>query len=344
MGRNLSPGFACLSRSEVLRRLHEGHIGGDAMKSLARQSVSWPSMDRDIAALVKRCDECCKSKNYSKKIPTSWPEETQKWSRVHIDLAGPLDGGHMALVLVDAFSRWPEVHLMSSTTATEVMKRLRRTFSQEGVPNTLVSDNGPQFACEEMEKWLSHIGCKHILTPPYHPRSNGLAERFVRTLKNHIRCGRGKDLQSVVDRFLLQYRNSSHSTTGVAPAVLMRGKLLRSPITALSGIGDKVWVRKHLDKDQPWKDAEVIGLEGRSLLKVLDEDSRTQRFHVEDTKERVSDLLVPSDEPSKTSDFPEPATPKEQIVDGSEDTPVREEQRDHPQRIRKKPQCLGIDC
>ena len=124
----------------------------------------------------------------------------------------------------------------------------------------------------------------------------------------------------------------------------MRGKLLRSPITALSGIGDKVWVRKHLDKDQPWKAAEVIGLEGRSLLKVLDEDDRTQRFHVEDTKERVSDLLVPSDEPSKTSDFPEPATPKEQIVDGPEDTHVREERRDHPQRIRKKPQRLGIDC
>ena len=55
---------------------------------------------------------------------------------------------------------------MSSTTSTEVTKRLRRTFAQEGVPTTLVSDNGPQFVSDETEAWLKNIGCNHVRTPP----------------------------------------------------------------------------------------------------------------------------------------------------------------------------------
>ena len=165
-------------RKEVLERLHEGHIGADSMKSIARQCVWWCSIDKDIEIVAKSCVNCGKSKNHTRARWTSWPEETQKWNRVHIDLAGPFGRDTMALVMVDAYSKWPEVHLMSSTTSTEIIKRLRRTFAQEGVPITLVSDNGPQFVSGEMEAWLKNINCHHVRTPPYHPRSNGLAERF----------------------------------------------------------------------------------------------------------------------------------------------------------------------
>ena len=275
-------------RKEVLNRLHEGHIGTDAIKSIARQCVWWPSIDHDIQMLVKTCTECCESKSHSRARWTSWPEETRKWDRVHIDLAGPFGRDTMALVMVDAYSKWPEVHLMYSTTSAEVIKRLRRTFAQEGVPMTLVSDNGPQFVSDEIEAWLKNVGCHHIRTPPYHPRSNGLAERFVQTLKNHLRCVKGSQhLQTSVDRFLMQYRNSKHSTTGVAPAIRMRGHLLRSPVIALSAIGDKVWTRKYHDKTQLWQAAEVVGLEGRNVINAKLDNGTFQRCHIEQTKPRL---------------------------------------------------------
>ena len=180
---------------------------------------------------------------------TSWPEEREKLFRVHVDLCGPFYDGSMALVMVDAFTKWPEVHLLKSTTSNDIIKRLRRTFSQEGVPATLVSYNGPQFASVEICRWLAAINCEHVRTPPYHPRSNGLAEhteRFVRTLKDHIRTAKQGDLQSTVDRFLLQYRNARHATTGQAPAFLMRNHLPHSPVVSLWG--QTIWARKYSDK------------------------------------------------------------------------------------------------
>ena len=90
------------------------------------------------------------------------------------------------------------------------------------------------------------INCEHVRTPPYHPCSNGLDERFMRTLKDHTRAAKQGDLQSTVDRFLLQYRNAQHSTAGKAPAFLMRNHLLCSPVVSLCG--QNVWARKYFDK------------------------------------------------------------------------------------------------
>ena len=58
----------------------------------------------------------------------------------------------------------------------------------QGVPRVVVSDNSPQFVSTEMEWWFSAIGCEYMWTPPYHLRSNGLVEQFVRMLKDHLRC------------------------------------------------------------------------------------------------------------------------------------------------------------
>ena len=132
----------CLQQ-EVLEHLHDGHIGTDAIKSIAQQCVWWPMIDCDIDCRAKSCEGCCKGKNHPKSMWTSWPEEREKWSCVHMDLCSPFYDGSMALVTVDAFMKWSEVHLLISTTSNDIIKQPQRTFSQEGVPTTSVSDNGP---------------------------------------------------------------------------------------------------------------------------------------------------------------------------------------------------------
>ena len=114
----------------------------------------------------------------------------------------------MFLVVVDADSKWPEVHVMKETTAGKTIERLRETFSQFGLPEQLVTDNGPQFTSEDFAQFTMMNGVKHIRCAPYHPTSNGLAERFVQSLKMALKA-------SVNNGLSLQHRvlNFSHYST-----------------------------------------------------------------------------------------------------------------------------------
>ncbi|XP_040354707.1 uncharacterized protein K02A2.6-like [Ixodes scapularis] len=104
----------------------------------------------------------------------------------------------------------------------------------EGMPETLVSDNGTQFTSNEFKDFLKRIGTRHVLTAPYHPSSNGLAERFVQTLKSALRKGVASEpLQQTLGKFLQTYRNIPHATTGEAPAVLFLGRRLRTRLDVL---------------------------------------------------------------------------------------------------------------
>jgi len=273
------------ARSEILKYLHEGHPGITAMKGLARQCVWWLKIDKDIELEVKRCTKCLAAKGSAQSSWLSWPVENEPWSRVHIDFAGPLANGQYALIIVDAFSKWPEIHTLPNITTSETIKRLRRTFAQEGVPSVLVCDNGPSLISTEMKQWLSIIGCRQILTPPYHPRSNGLAERFVRTYKEHLRADDSSDIQAATERFLLSYRNTPHSTTGQPPSMLLKGRLLRTKLTALANLKEEIYVKDHRSKDKKWKKAIILGREGERIVKVKDEEDRMQRYHIEDTKD-----------------------------------------------------------
>ena len=126
---------------------------------------------------------------------------------MHADYCGPFINGVYALVVIDSFSKWPEVFFRKSASAEFTIHALRKVFSREGIPVALVTDNGSHFSARIVTDWLSAIGCKHLFTAPRHPCSNGQAENFVRTLKNAIHCMNPSafaELERGVDLFLLQ--------------------------------------------------------------------------------------------------------------------------------------------
>ncbi|KAI4899548.1 hypothetical protein NFI96_026864 [Prochilodus magdalenae] len=149
-----------------------------------------------------------------------WPWPGAPWQRIHIDFTGPFEG-RMFFVAVDAHSKWPEVCLMDSTTASKTIQVLRSMFSRYGLPEVLVSDNGPQFVSDEFARFLKANGVKHMDSAPFHPATNGLAESFVQTFKHSLKSSRGSTpLQERLDAFLLHYRNSPHATTKETPTML----------------------------------------------------------------------------------------------------------------------------
>jgi transposase InsO family protein/predicted aspartyl protease len=219
-------------RRALLEQLHEQHLGMARMKSMARMLFFWPGLDQDIEDLARRCDVCAAAGPEIQKVPLrQWESSTTPWQRLHIDFAGPFQNA-MWLIVVDSYSCWPEVVRMSTTTTSDTIDALKKVFATHGLPLAIVSDNGPQFVSDEFERYCAYAGIRHIRTAPYHPQSNGLAERFVRTFKEGVRkmmsTDSGLSLTNAVGQFLLAYRITPHTTTGVPPSERLMGRQLRT--------------------------------------------------------------------------------------------------------------------
>ena len=238
---------------KILHDLHQEHTGMSRMKAIARSYFWWPSLDKAIESIVSSCESCQAVKSPPPKAPLHpWIWPTRPWERVHVDFAGPFRG-RMFLLLMDAHSKWPEIIELTSTTASKTIDVLREIFSRNGLPEQIVSDNGPQFVSEEFGRFMKENAIKHIRISPYHPASNGAAERLVQTFKQAMRAMESQQvpLQQTLSNFLLMYRSTPHSTTGETPSKLFLGRQLRTRFDLLlPDVGIRVRERQAAQKQQ----------------------------------------------------------------------------------------------
>ncbi|KAK8782853.1 hypothetical protein V5799_015806 [Amblyomma americanum] len=117
-----------------------------------------------------------------------------------------------------------------SANSDATIRCLRTIFCTHGIPDIIVSDNGTAFTSEKYADFLSKNGIRRILIPPYHPASNGAAERVVQTIKGKLKKAAPGDFQTNIDRILLSYRTKPHAFTGSPPAELLLSRQLQTPI------------------------------------------------------------------------------------------------------------------
>ena len=346
-----------VGRNAVLEMLHEGHPGNNRMKGLARSVVWWPGIDHDIEEKVKACEACQLTRHNPPAAPLHpWEYPTAPWERLHADFAGPFMGRTFLLV-IDAYSKWLEVRVISPVNSTTTVEHLRSIFATHGLPKVFVSDNGPQFTSAEFEHFMSSNGIRHVKSAPYHPASNGLAERAVQVFKeNFKRVAQSDSIQTRLSKFLLWYRLTPHSTTGIAPAELLLGRRPRSVLDLMKPdlsskvqqkqeaqkvhhdksakhrqfqIGDAVYV-KDFTAHKSWIPGIVSEVKGPLSYHVTIADGRIFRRHVEHIRPRTCTATAADSSASDTEIPPITTAPNTPATDVPTNQPLPQPCRPDP--------------
>ncbi|XP_065186196.1 uncharacterized protein K02A2.6-like [Sycon ciliatum] len=214
-------------RKATLATLHDGHQGITKCLARAKSSVWWPGITRAISECVQNCLTCTKHRFQPPEplSPTVFP--SLPWERIGVDLCQ--HDGQEYLIAVDYFSRYIHAIPLRKTTSGAVIKELHELFAIHGIPQALVSDNGPQFASAEFAAFTAQMQLTHRTSSPHYPQSNGEAERAVRTFKRLLKTNNS------LNDALLSYR-STPLANGYSPAELLFGCRLRThlPCTAES--------------------------------------------------------------------------------------------------------------
>ncbi|XP_064464346.1 uncharacterized protein K02A2.6-like isoform X3 [Ornithodoros turicata] len=345
-------------QAEVLQLLHEGHPGVTRMKMLSRSHVWWPKLTTCIEEAVKGCSTCQLTQNAAPKIQgLSWGWPTRRWQRVHLDFA--YYKNEWFLVLVDAYSKWVDVQYMKSTTAANTVETLRTVFAAFGLPEKIVTDNGPQFVSDEFSNFLRTNAVQHTRTPPYHPASNGAAERLVQTVKRSLlrqfrdeeSTGVTRTIRHRLDQFLFVYRNTPCPTTGKTPAELFLSWKPRTRLSILhpelakrtergitqgqsrpNGIswrefeaGDSVRVRGTRPGDPKWLEGTVVRRVSLSTY-IVRVQSQERFVHVDDITSHAFAIPAPRTiripEETSTQQPPDPALAVQPQVEDETGTPL----------------------
>ncbi|KAI4887649.1 hypothetical protein NFI96_026195 [Prochilodus magdalenae] len=231
---------------EVLQQLHGGstsaHFAAERVWEQARQICYWPSMFRDIRDWCEQCKACQRRRSpvppHRAQMGSS--STARPFERVAADLVElPVTtrGNRYVLVVEDYFTKFVNLYALANQTAQTVAQCLFGDYVLvHGVPERLHSDQGRQFEAEVVQCLCRLLGITKTRTTPYNPKSDGMVERFNKTLieqltRTLLHCGGEWD--EYVKQVAFAYNTSVHSSTHFTPYYLTHGREARVPAEVL---------------------------------------------------------------------------------------------------------------
>ena len=186
----------------------------------------WPGMAKEIEEEIFKCSVCMKhqkSQHREPMMPHDIPDG--RWQKIAMDIM--TYHGHDFLVVVDYYSKYPEISQLPDKTAKSIITHTKSICGRHGIPEEIVSDNMP-FGSREFKDFAREWGIKTTTSSPSYAQSNGQAERFVQTLKGLFKKADedGRDPYLA----LLEYRNTPVSGLQYTPSQMLMSRLLRSKL------------------------------------------------------------------------------------------------------------------
>src|SRR3954469_23425478 len=219
---------------------NSAHFSTDTMFNKIKERYYWPQMYENIREYVRSCD-ACQRRGKSRVNQTLHPIAVHgPFYQVGIDFVGPLpltlQGNKYIIVAMDYMTKWPEARPVPQATAEETSRFIYKDIiCRHGCPAKLLSDRGTHFNNQMVEKLLEKFGIRHLFSTPYHPQTNGLVERFNRTLCESLSklVKQTTEWDKYIAPVLFAYRTSRHSTTKISPFYLVNGREAKLPVDDL---------------------------------------------------------------------------------------------------------------
>ena len=251
-------------REKAVLLAHEGHQGLVKTKQLLREKVWFPGIDQLAKRTIETCLACQANSPDNCPAPLQMsPLPPAPWHTLHTDFCGPFPTGEYLLVVIDAYTRFPEVDIVQSTSAATVIPHFNRIFATHGIPTVLRSDNGPSFTSHEFKNYMEENGIEHHRITPLWPQANGEAESFMKPLTKAIRSAHaeGKQWTEHLYKFLPNYRTTPHMTMGYAPATLLFNRRVCNKLPqlppAVSTTNQQVQENDQVAKDKMKENADI---------------------------------------------------------------------------------------
>ena len=239
-------------RVTVLSMLHDdktaGHLGANRTLEKVAARFFWPGMGKDVTHHCETCEACQRRSSPTPLLQASLRTDaySRPFERVAIDITEmpiSIRGNRYALVVMDYFTKYVYTYAMPNQTAETVSDCLLDMVLRQGVPERLHSDQGRQFESAIFQSLCRRLGIEKTRTSPYRPESDGMVERFNRTLKDMSSkflkpCG--SDWDDHLASLTFAYNTSKHSVTGFTPFFLVHGREARLPVDELFGVKTKV--------------------------------------------------------------------------------------------------------
>ncbi|XP_014666364.1 PREDICTED: uncharacterized protein K02A2.6-like [Priapulus caudatus] len=214
-------------RRDMLDRIHSSHLGENSCLKRARETIFWPGIKSDVKDYIRKCDVWLSMATKQLKEPM-YPQgaPARPLAKVAADLF-VLDSKNY-LVTVDYFSNFLEIDHLTTTTSPAVIPKLKTQFARFGIPDELVTDNGPQFVSDEFQRFVFKWEFKHSTTSSHYPQANGKAENAVKIAKALLT--KSKEAQTDPYISLLAFRNTPTQGFDSSPVQRLMNRRTRTAL------------------------------------------------------------------------------------------------------------------